>query len=310
MQVAGDHVLILVEEAARAGFAGTSDLQDQLRARRARGSSRPTRAPRPSARRARQAPRRGVPADRRERLTPPARLPVLLLAVVTAALFAGFLVWSNTHHVACEDSGGGTVRGMILLARWGGLGAGIVALAAAWVASARASGQRPSVVFRAVCIGAAAIGLAACVAPHSPIAGPLYVVLVPATLAVVFWLLPALVILVLMLIAVRFFPADQRALRAVQLRSRCGSRSWPCPIRRRRADLAVPALPGLSELGLDDAVADRVDRGLDAVLHLELSRMLAIVVAGSARADDEPRRRSRSSPCPPRGGGALRARAG
>ena len=94
---------------------------------------------------------------------------------------------------------------MSLLARWGGLAAGLVALAAAWLASARASGRRPSVVFRAVCIGAAAIGLAACVAPHSAIAGPVYVVLVPATLAVVVWLLPALVILALMLIAARFF---------------------------------------------------------------------------------------------------------
>lgn len=136
---------------------------------------------------------------------------------MTAALLAGFFVWSNTHHVACEDSGGGTVRGMILLARWGGLGLAIVALAAAWIASARARRQRPSVAFGVVCIGAAAVGLAACVAPHSVIAGPVYVVLVPATLAVVVWLLPALVILALMLIAARFFPEDQRPLRAVQL---------------------------------------------------------------------------------------------
>lgn len=140
-----------------------------------------------------------------------------MLAVVAAALIAGFVVWSNTHHVACEDSGGGTVRGMILLARWGGLAVGIVALAAAWVASARARGQRPSTVFRAVCIGAAVIGLVACVAPHSVLAGPVYVVLVPATLAVIVWLLPALVVLALMLIALRFFPAGQRPLRAVQV---------------------------------------------------------------------------------------------
>lgn len=137
--------------------------------------------------------------------------------MVTAALIAGFVVWSGAHHVACEDAGGGIDRGMVLLSRWGGLAAGIVALAAAWVASARARGQRPSTLLRAVCIGAAAIGLAACVAPRSAIAGPVYVVLVPATLAVVVWLLPALVILALMLIAVRFFPAGQRPLRAVQL---------------------------------------------------------------------------------------------
>ena len=136
---------------------------------------------------------------------------------MAAALFAGFLAWSNTHHVSCEDSGGGTVREMILFARWGGLAAGVLSLAAAWIASARARGRAPSLVFRVVCISAAAFGLAACVAPQSPIAGPLYVVLIPATLAVAVWLLPALVILVLMLVAVRFFPSEERALRTVQL---------------------------------------------------------------------------------------------
>ena len=154
---------------------------------------------------------------------------------MTAALLAGFFVWSNTHHVACEDSGGGTVRGMILLARWGGLAVGIVALAAAWVASARARGKHPSVVFRVVCIGAAAIGLAACLAPHSAIAWPVYVVLVPATLAVAVWLLPALVILALMLIAARLFGADERPLRAVQLTA-----LW----------FAFVAVPGFAGVGL------------------------------------------------------------
>jgi hypothetical protein len=106
---------------------------------------------------------------------------------------------------------------MILFARWGGLAAGIVALSVAWIASARARGRPPSLGFQIVCIGAAAIGLAACVAPHSAIAAPVYVVLVPATLAVAIWLLPALVVLVLMLIAARFFGPDQRPLRTVQI---------------------------------------------------------------------------------------------
>lgn len=149
-------------------------------------------------------------------MTSATRLPLALLGVVSAMLFAGVLVWSNTPHLSCDDSGEGVVRGMVLLARWGGLGAGVIALAAAWVASARARRRPPSFVFTAVCAAAAASAFVACAAPHTRLV-PFGVVLVPATLAVLFYALPALVILGLALGATSFFPAEQRRLRGVQL---------------------------------------------------------------------------------------------
>jgi hypothetical protein len=106
---------------------------------------------------------------------------------------------------------------MILFARWGGLAAGILALIAAMVASARVRRRRPSLLFSVACAGAATSGFVACAAPYSPLSAPVVALLVASTLAVIYYALPALVILGLTLIAAQFFAAGQRPLRTVQL---------------------------------------------------------------------------------------------
>src|SRR4051794_29008318 len=132
-------------------------------------------------------------------MTRSVRLPVVLLALAGAVLLAGLVAWGNTEHVSC-DATEDPVMSFVYFARWGGLGAAVVSLLAAWIASRRARGRRPSRLFTVLCLVAAIAGFVACAAPHSEqLATPVGVVLVPATLAVIVFFLPALVILALAL---------------------------------------------------------------------------------------------------------------
>jgi hypothetical protein len=54
------------------------------------------------------------------------RLPIVLLTLVCLTLLAGFIDWANTRHFTCEDSDGGSIRSMVLFARWGGLATAVV----------------------------------------------------------------------------------------------------------------------------------------------------------------------------------------
>src|SRR4051794_21295157 len=149
-------------------------------------------------------------------MTRSVRLPVVLLALAGAVLLAGLVAWGNTEHVSC-DATEDPVMSFVYFARWGGWATAVVSLLAAWIASRRARGRRPSRLFTSLCLVAAISGLVACAAPHSEseFAAPAAIVVVPATLAVIVYFVPALVILAFAVGATRW-----RARRADEPRRR------------------------------------------------------------------------------------------
>jgi hypothetical protein len=153
-------------------------------------------------------------------MTRSVRLPVALLALAGATVVAGLIAYGNTRHVACDDAED-PVMSFVYFARWGGLGTAVVSLLAAWIASRRARGHRPSRFFTGLCVVAAIAGLVACAAPHSEALGaPVDVILVLATLAVIVYFIPALVILALVSGVMRWWARNvdepRRRLRTTQ----------------------------------------------------------------------------------------------
>lgn len=157
-------------------------------------------------------------------MTRAVRLPVALLAIVSAVLVAGGVAWARSRHLTCEDSGQGRDQGLVLLARWGGLATAALGLSAALICSARARRGRPSAGFSVFAAAAVAWGLVACLVPHVPdwARGPLApfaYVLVAATLAVYF-VVPALVLLAVFVATAarlaRVAGGDRRVIRGVQ----------------------------------------------------------------------------------------------
>lgn len=147
------------------------------------------------------------------------RLPVALLALAGAIVVAGLVAYGNTQHLSCDDTED-PVMSFVYLARWAGLTVALLSLLAAWIASRRARGRRPSWPFTTLCVVAAVAGLVACAAPHSAPVAPVGVVLVLATLAVIVYFLPALAILALTVgvtrVSLRRADEPRRRLRMTQ----------------------------------------------------------------------------------------------
>jgi hypothetical protein len=154
-------------------------------------------------------------------MTRSVRLPLALLALAGGTVIAGLIAWGNTRHLACDDTED-PVMSFVYFARWGGLGTAVASLLAAWIASRRALGHGPSRLFTSLCLVAAIAGLVACAAPHSEslLVAPAVAVLVVATLAVIVYFLPALVILTLAVGATRWWARNldepRRRLRTTQ----------------------------------------------------------------------------------------------